>query len=101
MEIALYKVEEKGPHALKFYKRLGVSSVEKLDPVIRFSNNGTIQTYVHDTKFSKEVGHEAYVLQKEDSVFLPVSADGDNTAGGQDNGNVSSPDAGSAGPDTK
>lgn len=93
MEIALYKCEEKGPHSLKFYKRLGVSSVERLDPIIRLSNNGTIKTYVHDTKFSKEAGHEAYVLQKEDSVFLPVSADGDNTADGQDNSDVSSPDS--------
>lgn len=92
MEIALYKCEEKGPHALKFYKRLGVSSVEKLDPIIRFSNNGAIQTYVHDTKFSKEAGHEAYVLQKEDSVFLPVSGDGDS-ADSQDNGDIQSPGA--------
>lgn len=99
MEIALYKVEEKGPHGLKFYKRLGVSSVEKLDSIVRFSNNGTIQTYVHDEKFSKEAGHDAYVLQKEDSVFLPVSGDGDNSAGGQDNGNIPSTD--SAGGDTK
>lgn len=75
MEIALYTMEEKGPHGLKFYKRIGVSFIEKLEPIIRVSGNGTIQTYVHDKKFSKEAGHEAYVLQKQDSVFTPVDAD--------------------------
>jgi hypothetical protein len=91
MEIALYKCEEKGPHGLKFYKRLGVSSIEKLDEIIRLSNNGAIQTYVHDTKFSKEAGHEAYVLQKEDSVFLPVGNNDNSAAGHKDDSDIQSP----------
>ena len=75
MEIALYKMEEKGPHGLKFYRRIGESSVDKLDKFIKFSDGKEVKSYAYDEKFSKEAGHPAYVLQSGSSVFVPVVGD--------------------------
>jgi hypothetical protein len=78
MLIALYKMEEKGPHSLKFYRRIGESEIPSLTAVVRLSDGRDVKSYYYDEKFSKEAGHPAYILQNSASLFVPVDVDGDS-----------------------
>ena len=72
MEIALYKMEEKG-HGLKFTEGLVNLLLINLINSLSFPTE-KVKSYAYDEKFSKK-RTPAYVLQSDSSVFVPVVGD--------------------------
>lgn len=77
INIGLYELtikETPDRAALKFLKRLGTADVPEYTPAITLTVEGetTSSKFTHDAEFSAQVGHFAYVRNKDNKGFAPT-----------------------------